>query len=98
MLRITTVSGKVLPLVFNIVHYKLGITTASVYLCVQILSAHPLRSISGCSSGIVIVPPSQASLEDKILYNAVIGSVWVSKIKDERGVGLGQCMGYELGC
>jgi len=31
----------------------------SVYLCVQILSAHPLKSISGCSSGIVIVFPSQ---------------------------------------
>src|SRR5467141_2844235 len=59
MLRITTVSGKVLPLVFNIVHYKLRITTASVYLCVQILSAHPLKSTSGCSSGIVIVSPSQ---------------------------------------
>src|SRR5882672_3356565 len=42
----------------NIVHYKLRITTASAYLCVQILSARPLRSISGCSSGIVIVLPS----------------------------------------
>src|SRR5467141_2848823 len=43
----------------NIVHYKLRITTASVYLCVQILSAHPLWSISGCNSGSVIVSPSQ---------------------------------------
>ena len=51
-------SGKVLPPVFNIVHYKLRITTASVHLCVQILSAHLFRSISGCSSGIVIVLPS----------------------------------------
>src|SRR5467141_5447208 len=58
-MRITTASGKVLPLVFNIVHYKLRITTASVYLWVQVLSACPLRSISGCSSGIVIVSPSQ---------------------------------------
>src|SRR5882672_12855502 len=33
--------------------------TASVYLCVQLLSARPLWSISGCSSGIVIVSPSQ---------------------------------------
>jgi len=31
----------------------------SVYLCVQILSALPRRSISGCSSGIFIVSPSQ---------------------------------------
>src|SRR5882672_2230427 len=58
-MKITTVSGKVPPLVFNIVHYKLKITTASVYLCVQILSAHPLKSISGCGSGIVVVSPSQ---------------------------------------
>src|SRR5882672_5138557 len=39
--------------------FSLRITTASVYLCVQILSACPLWSISGCSSGIVIVSPSQ---------------------------------------
>src|SRR5467141_3258522 len=51
---ITTASGKVPPPVFNIVHYKLRITTVSVYLCVQILSAFPLWSISGSSSGIVI--------------------------------------------
>src|SRR5467141_3226203 len=59
MERTLTVSGKVPPLVFTIVHYKLRITTVSVYLCVQILSACPLWSISGCSSGIVIVSPSQ---------------------------------------
>ena len=52
-------SGKVPPLVFNIIHYKLRITTVSMYLCVQILSAHTSWSISGCSSGIVIVFPSQ---------------------------------------
>ena len=34
-------------------------TTASVYLCVQILSAFPPWSISGCSSGLVVVSPSQ---------------------------------------
>src|SRR5467141_4374540 len=56
---ITTASGRVPLPVFNIVHYKLRITTASVYLCVQILSAHPLWSISGCSSGLVVVFPSQ---------------------------------------
>src|SRR5882724_925167 len=56
---IATASGKVLSPVLNIVHYKLRITTASVYLCVQILSAPLLWSISGCSSGIVIVSPSQ---------------------------------------
>src|SRR5467141_3200899 len=59
MERTLTVSGKVPPLVFNTVHYKLRITTVSVYLCVQILSAHLLNSISGCSSGIVVVFPSQ---------------------------------------
>src|SRR5882672_12705902 len=58
---ITTASGKVPLPVFNIVPYKLRITTASVYLCVHILSAHPLWSISGCSSGIVIVSPSHHS-------------------------------------
>src|SRR5882672_6607026 len=56
---IATVSGKVLPPVFNIVHYKLRITTVSVYLCVQTLSAHPSWSISGCGSGILVVSPSQ---------------------------------------
>src|SRR5882672_7244871 len=52
-------SGRVPLPVFNIVPYKMRITTASVYLCVQIPSAHPLWSISGCSSGFVIVLPSQ---------------------------------------
>src|SRR5882724_1110673 len=71
---IATASGKVLPPVLNIVHYKLRITTVSVHLCVQILSAHLLWSISSCSSGFVLVSPSHTHQGKELILKALITS------------------------